>query len=108
MVKNPADNAGDKGFIPGSGRSPRGGNGNSLHPIFLTGKSHGQSSLVDYSPWGHKESKTAKQWIAYASSTANHLPLFVSISIYVPKGHERCLISLFILCQYPEEHSYSI
>ena len=25
-------------------------------PVFLTGKSHGQRSLVGYSPWGHKES----------------------------------------------------
>ena len=25
-------------------------------PILLPGKSHGQSSLVGYSPWGHKES----------------------------------------------------
>ena len=24
-------------------------------PIFLPGKSHGQRSLVSYSPWGHKE-----------------------------------------------------
>ena len=24
-------------------------------PIFLPGKSHGQRSLVGYSPWGHKE-----------------------------------------------------
>ena len=24
-------------------------------PIFLPGKSHGQRSLVDYSPWGHRE-----------------------------------------------------
>jgi len=23
-------------------------------PVFLLGKSHGQSSLVGYSPWGHK------------------------------------------------------
>ena len=27
MVKNPPANAGDTGLIPGSGRSPRGGNG---------------------------------------------------------------------------------
>ena len=26
--------------------------------IFLPGKSHGQRSLVGYSPWGHKESDT--------------------------------------------------
>ena len=37
--------------IPGLGRSPGGENGNALH-----GKSHGQRSLVGYSPWGHKES----------------------------------------------------
>ena len=26
-----------------------------LTPVFLPGKSHGQRSLVDYSPWCHKE-----------------------------------------------------
>jgi len=25
-------------------------------PVFLPGTSHGQTSLVGYSPWGHKES----------------------------------------------------
>ena len=30
MVKNPPANAGDMGSFPGSGRSPGGGNGNSL------------------------------------------------------------------------------
>ena len=24
-------------------------------PVFLPGKSHGQRSLVDYSPWGHRK-----------------------------------------------------
>ena len=24
-------------------------------PVFLPGKSHGQRSLVGYSPWGHRE-----------------------------------------------------
>ena len=27
------------------------------HPVFLPGESHGQRSLVGYSPWGHKESE---------------------------------------------------
>ena len=31
-------------------------------PVFLPGKSHGQRSLVDYSPWGHKESDTT-EWL---------------------------------------------
>ena len=27
-------------------------------PVYLPGESHGQRSLVGYSPWGHKESDT--------------------------------------------------
>ena len=30
-------------------------------PAFLPGESHGQRSLVGYSPWGHKESDTTEQ-----------------------------------------------
>ena len=52
MVKNPPANAEDVDSITMSGRSPRGGN----TLVFLPGKSHGQRSLVGYSPWGHKES----------------------------------------------------
>ena len=29
-------------------------------PVFLPGKSHGQRSLVGYSPWGHKELDTTE------------------------------------------------
>ena len=39
---------GEVGSIPGSGRSPGGGNGNPLQY-----SSHGQRSLVGYNPWGH-------------------------------------------------------
>ena len=53
--KTSAYNAGDPSSIPGLGRSPGEGNGNPL-PAFLPGKSHGQRSLVGYSPWGRKES----------------------------------------------------
>ena len=53
VVKNPTANAGDTGdaaLIPGSGRSPGGGNGNPLH-------SCGGNSIDrgGYSPCGHKE-----------------------------------------------------
>ena len=44
----------DRGLIPRSGRSPGEGNGNPLQ-YYLPGKSHGQRSLVGYSPWGRKE-----------------------------------------------------
>ena len=49
-----------KGLIPGLGRSPGGGHGNSLQYSCL-GKSHGQRSLVSYSLWGHKESDTTER-----------------------------------------------
>ena len=48
------------GSIPGSGRSPGGGNGNPLH-FFLPGKSKGQRSLVDCGPRRHKEWDTAEE-----------------------------------------------
>ena len=59
MVKNPPACAGDVGLIPRLGRSPGEGNGNPLQysffffstPIFLSGKPHGQRSLVGYSLW---------------------------------------------------------
>ena len=48
------------GSIPGSRISPRVGNGNPL-PVFLLRKSHGQRSLVCYSPRGCIELDTAEQ-----------------------------------------------
>ena len=30
-------------------------------PVSLPGEYHGQRSLVDYSPWGHKESDTTER-----------------------------------------------
>ena len=53
-LKNPPANAGDTGLITGSVRHPGEENDNPLY--FLPGKSHGQRSLVSYSPWGCKES----------------------------------------------------
>ena len=34
-------------------------------PVFLPGKSHGQKSLVGYSPWGHKELDTT-EWLTHS------------------------------------------
>ena len=47
-------NMGDLGLNPGLGRSPGGRHGNPLHYSCLE-NSHGQRSLVGYSPWGPKE-----------------------------------------------------
>ena len=56
MAKNLPANAGDirdMGLIPGLGRSSREGNGNPFQFSCLE-KSHGQRSLVDYSPLATK------------------------------------------------------
>ena len=47
-------NVGNLGLIPRLGRSP-GGWAWQPTPVFLFGGSHGQRSLVGYSPWGFKE-----------------------------------------------------
>ena len=50
---------GDMSLIPGLGRSPGGGNGKWLQYSCLE-NSHGQRSLVGYSPWGCRESDTTE------------------------------------------------
>ena len=69
MVKNLPPNAGnvkDEGLIPGLGRSPGRGHGNRLQYSCLENP-YGQSSLVGYSLWGHKETDTT-EWQAQHST----------------------------------------
>ena len=58
LVKNPPVK--QETHIP----SPEGGNHWRIKwqptPVFLPGESHGQRSLVGYSPWGHKELDTTR------------------------------------------------
>jgi len=54
VIKNPPANAGNVGSIPGSRRSPGEGKWQPT-AVFLPGKSHGQRSLMGYTPWGHQE-----------------------------------------------------
>ena len=59
---SPSASAGDvrdAGSVSGSGRAPGGGHWQQT-PVFLPGESHGQRSLVGYSPWGRKESDTTE------------------------------------------------
>ena len=59
-AKNPPANAGDSGSILGVGKVPR---RRQWQPtlVFLPGKSHGQRSLMGYSPWGCKELATTER-----------------------------------------------
>ena len=60
-------NAGNPGSIPRLGRSPGKGNGYPLQYSSLKNP-HGQRSLVDYSPWGHKESETTERLTHFRGS----------------------------------------
>ena len=60
-VKESAYNAGDLSSIAGLGRSPGGRHGNSLQYSCLE-NSLGERSLVDYSPWGHKDSDMTERF----------------------------------------------
>ena len=40
---------------------------------FFHGESHGQESLVDYSPWGHKGSDVTKHWGVYSGRCHEHI-----------------------------------
>ena len=90
VVKNLLANAGDKGLILRSGRSPGVGSGN--HSIILPGKFHGQRSLVGYSPWGHKELDKTEQ-----------------LTLSLPSHYfKKCSKSVHGICkQFPSEFSHT-
>jgi len=60
-VKNPPANTGDVESIPELGRFPWRRKWQPA-PVFLPGKSHGQRSLVSYSPWGCKSQTWLCGW----------------------------------------------
>ena len=68
-VKESTCSTRDLGLIPGLGRSPEGGPGNTLQYSCLENP-HGQRSLVGYSPWGRKESDTT-EWLSAAQHSAD-------------------------------------
>ena len=45
-------------------------------PVFLPGKSRGQSSLMGYRPWGHKELETT-EWLNNSSSTCSKVYILI-------------------------------
>ena len=62
VVKNLPANAGgirDVGSVPASRKMPWRRKWQPT-PVFLPGESHGQRSLVGYSPWGLKELETTE------------------------------------------------
>ena len=71
-----ACNAGDLGSITGSRRSPWRRKWQPT-PVFMPEESHGQRSLIGYSPWGHKESDMTERLHFHLTPLqvgATHLP----------------------------------
>ena len=62
-VKNPPANARDAGLIPGSGRSPRGGNGNPFQYSCL-------GNPMDTGAWWATVHRVAKNWAQLSDPTA--------------------------------------
>ena len=77
--KEPTYNAGDpgdSGSVPGSGTSPRGGNGNSLQYFCLEKRSHKQRNLTDSSLWGRKgRTRLSMHKVLLADSMSASWPL---------------------------------
>ena len=88
-----ACNVEDLGLILGSRRSLGEGNDNPL--MFLPGESHGQRSLVGYSPWGHKESDTTEQ---LSNTTGEIMAKSLSLLKSVIGELWGRVVWLFILC----------
>ena len=96
--KESACNAGVRGLIPESGRSPGEGQWQPS-PVFLPGESHGQRSLAGYSPWVTK----SRAWLSDLTFTFYLLywllvvvdlqifhVAFSTMVTFTPLGKEQC------------------
>ena len=48
-------------------------------PVFLPGESHGQRSLVGYSPWGRKELDMTEQLSAHIHTTKDQISIILLV-----------------------------
>ena len=58
-------------------------------PVFLPGKSHGQRSLTDHSPWGHKGI-----WHNIVTKQQQHIYLFVIVFSFDSNTNNFCILML--------------
>ena len=64
-------------------------------PIFLPKKSHGQKSLVGYSPWGHKKSDTAEQTCPVPHARSLLIMLYIVI-YYVNSKYSSSVVGFYL------------
>ena len=86
-------------------------------PVFLSGESRGQRSLVDYSPWGHKELDTTERLsrserVRSVMWSVNHAyamkSKFMFIESVLPSNHLiLCCLLLFLPSIFPSIRVFS-
>ena len=90
-VKNPPANAGDVGKSPWRRKwQPT--------PVLLPGESHGQRSLVGYSPRGRKESDTTKL-LSTRAHTHTHTHTYHILSLEL--ALQCCCLNLALMSLFP-------
>ena len=57
-------------------------------PVFLPGEFHGQRSLVDFSPWGHKESDTT-EWFSHFHTHRKYISWWQTETVAGASGRYR-------------------
>ena len=79
-------------------------------PVFLPGESHGQRSLVGYSPWGHKDLDTTMGSQRVGLSMHTHTHTYKNIYIYICMLTSVSYIAMFIVYRKVEtvEKNHSI
>ena len=75
-------------------------------PVFLPGESHGQRSLVGYSPWGCKESGTT-EWLSLSTNNSPRADGFVG-EFYQTFREKLTLIFLKLLQNISEEETLGL
>ena len=85
-------NAGDPGSIPGLGRSPGEGNVNPLQ-YSCHGESHGQRSLVGYSPWGHKELDPTERLHTHTDTHTHEFKASLDNRVVIIYSHSKSSLS---------------
>ena len=78
---------GRRGFDPWVGKIPWRRKRQSA-PGLLPGKSHGQRSLVGYSPWGRKESEMT-EWFHFCFSCVGHSCVLIQWSTFMEHQKEK-------------------
>ena len=54
-------------------------------PVFLPGESYGQRSLVGYSPWGHRELATTKEFSMHTYANTNSFMVTTAFTLFYLK-----------------------